>query len=104
LLHSGKRAFEMDIAVETLTNLSPWTWVIFGMILCAAEMAAPGSFVVWVGLGAISTGVVLAIAPPLGLWALIAFAFFSLAFSLAGYRLFPSHRARPVDTLPEIGA
>ena len=94
----------MEIAIETLTNLSPWTWVIFGMILCAAEMVAPGSFVVWVGLGAIATGVMLAIAPPLGLWALIAFAFLSLAFSLAGYRIFPAHRAKAVDMPPEISA
>ena len=83
----------MSIYIEALTAVSPWTWVIFGMILCAAEMAAPGSFLIWIGLGAIATGAILALAPPLGLWALILFAFFALAFALLGQRFYGARRS-----------
>nr|WP_264185706.1 NfeD family protein [Roseicella aerolata] len=40
-------------------------WILAGLLLLAAELALPGIFLVWVGLAAIGTGiVVLAALPP----------------------------------------
>lgn len=40
-----------------VTELGPWTWWILGLILLAAELAMPGVFLVWIGLGALATGI-----------------------------------------------
>ncbi|MFI5014189.1 MAG: NfeD family protein [Hyphomicrobiales bacterium] len=41
--------YELDLA-------SPWTWVIAGVILVALETAAPGFFLIWLGLAALVVG------------------------------------------------
>ena len=39
-------------------NLEPgWVWAIVGVLLLAAEILAPGVFLVWVGIAAIVTGI-----------------------------------------------
>jgi inner membrane protein len=40
-----------------VTNLGPWAWIVLGLVLMAAELAAPGVFFLWLGLAAILTGV-----------------------------------------------
>jgi membrane protein implicated in regulation of membrane protease activity len=35
---------------------SPWSWAIGGVILMALEMAAPGFFLIWLGLAALIVG------------------------------------------------
>jgi inner membrane protein len=37
---------------------SPWSWAIAGVILIALEMAAPGFFLIWLGLAALIIGLV----------------------------------------------
>ncbi|TCZ57924.1 NfeD family protein [Roseicella aquatilis] len=40
-------------------------WILLGLLLLAAELALPGVFLLWVGLAAIGTGIlVLAVLPP----------------------------------------
>jgi len=40
-------------------------WILAGLLLLAAELALPGIFLLWVGLAAIGTGIlVLAVLPP----------------------------------------
>ena len=36
-----------------------WAWAIGGMILMVGELLAPGIFLIWLGLGAVLTGLVL---------------------------------------------
>jgi membrane protein implicated in regulation of membrane protease activity len=43
---------------ETFTTLGTWNWLIFGIILMALELIAPGVFLFWLGLAASLTGLV----------------------------------------------
>ncbi len=76
---------------------TPWLWWIAGAVLVGLELAAPGVFLLWIGLGAAATGVVLALWPALPLtWQLLLFAalmFASLAAGVAVQRR--ANRAGP---------
>ncbi len=41
-----------------LNELGPWTWIILGFVLLAAEIAAPGVFLIWIGLAALVVGII----------------------------------------------
>ncbi|WP_260582188.1 NfeD family protein [Sphingopyxis sp. PET50] len=44
---------------DWLTNLEPhWAWLSLGVLLAAAEIVAPGFFLVWIGAAAIATGLI----------------------------------------------
>jgi inner membrane protein len=43
---------------EMFTTLGTWNWLIFGIILMALELIAPGVFLFWLGLAALLTGLV----------------------------------------------
>ncbi len=80
---------------------SPWPWVIAGALLVGLEIVAPGVFLLWIGLGALTVGLVLLGAPELALpWQLLAFALAmpaSLAIGFAIQRR--SRRSASDDTL-----
>lgn len=38
-------------------GIGGWSWVLFGLLLMALEMLAPGFFFIWLGLAAFCTGV-----------------------------------------------
>ena len=65
---------------DWLTNLEPhWTWLSIGILLAAAEIVAPGFFLIWVGVAAIATGVIAWIVPlsvplQLGIFGVLSFA------------------------------
>lgn len=40
-----------------LTDLGPWAWFVLGGLLLLAEIAAPGAFLLWLGIAALVTGV-----------------------------------------------
>lgn len=44
-----------------------WHWVVLGLALVVAELAIPAFFVIWFGLGAIITGVCVAVFPTMSL-------------------------------------
>lgn len=47
-----------------LEALGPaWSWVIAGLVLAGAEIAAPGVFLIWLGLAALATGLAAALIP-----------------------------------------
>ncbi|WP_137870118.1 NfeD family protein [Sphingopyxis sp. 2PD] len=64
---------------DWLNNMSPhWAWLTIGVLLCAAEIVAPGFFLVWLGVAAIATGVLAFLLPvgvpmQLGIFAVLAF-------------------------------
>jgi len=43
---------------EAIIALGPWAWIVLGLVLVALELAAPGVFLIWLGLAAIATGLV----------------------------------------------
>lgn len=43
---------------EAIITLGPWAWIVLGLVLVALELAAPGVFLIWLGLAAIATGLV----------------------------------------------
>jgi inner membrane protein len=73
---------------------SPWIWVIVGAVLAALEIVAPGVYLLWIGLGAIVVGLVLAFAPDLpGPWQALIFAVAMLGSLSLGFWL--QRRSRP---------
>ncbi|MBP2550062.1 membrane protein implicated in regulation of membrane protease activity [Neorhizobium galegae] len=78
--------------INLVAWLGPWSWWILGMALLAAEMAAPGVFLIWIGLAAMVVG-----AASLALWGevwwswqlqLVLFAVLSLAITFVGRSYF----------------
>ncbi|WP_422062135.1 NfeD family protein [Sphingopyxis sp.] len=64
---------------DWLSNLEPhWAWLALGVLLAAAEIVAPGFFLIWLGFAAIVTGLIawvlpLAIPAQLGIFAILSF-------------------------------
>ncbi|MFG1288462.1 NfeD family protein [Xanthobacter versatilis] len=70
--------------------LGPWTWFILGGVLLVAEIAAPGAFLLWLGLAALVTG---ALSYVVGLtWQseVLAFAALAVIAVLIGRRISPA--------------
>ena len=43
---------------EMFSTLGTWNWLIFGVVLMALELLAPGVFLFWLGLAALLVGVI----------------------------------------------
>lgn len=91
-----------------LTEMGPWSWWIFGLLLLAAELLVPGVFLVWIGLAAITVG-----AASLALWGMavwgwevqmLVFAVLSVVFVLAGRRVYGRTHASDEPLLNQRGA
>lgn len=64
----------MTTLLETVFDAS-WAWLIAGVAIAGLEILVPGVFLLWIGLGALATGLVLTLLPDLPLaWQLAAFA------------------------------
>ena len=62
--NAGRRGHERPAAAEAVATLGPaWTWILGGLALAGLELAAPGIFLIWLGLAALATGLVAALAP-----------------------------------------
>ncbi|MEN3147848.1 NfeD family protein [Neorhizobium sp. IRAMC:178] len=79
---------------DAVVNLGPWSWWILGVVLLAAELAAPGVFLIWIGAAAIVIGVLSLALWDAAFWSwhvqLLLFAVLSGAFALAGRRFYSS--------------
>ncbi|OED34439.1 hypothetical protein AB833_32410 [Chromatiales bacterium (ex Bugula neritina AB1)] len=66
-------------------ELSPWHWLTAGVLMCAIELFAPTTFLLWPGTAAILTGLITFLIPILG-WELqvALFAMLTVATTLAG--------------------
>ncbi|MBP1848924.1 NfeD family protein [Rhizobium halophytocola] len=75
-------------------ELGPWSWWVAGLVLLAAELAVPGVFLVWIGLGAIATGVLSLLLWGADLWSwqvqLLVFAALSVVSILIGRKFLAS--------------
>ena len=64
---------------EMFSTLGTWNWLIFGFVLMALELAAPGVFLFWLGLAALLVGLVSFALHPSWQAQLLLFAVFALA-------------------------
>ena len=64
---------------EMFSTLGTWNWLIFGFILMALELLAPGVFMFWLGLAALVVGLVSFAFSPSWQTQLLMFAVFAAA-------------------------
>jgi len=62
---------------EMFTTLGTWNWLIFGFILMALELIAPGVFLFWLGLAALLVGLMSFVIHPSWQTQLLMFAVFA---------------------------
>jgi membrane protein implicated in regulation of membrane protease activity len=83
---------------EMFTTLGTWNWLIFGVILMALELAAPGVFLFWLGLAALLVGLVSFAFTPSWQVQILMFAVFAAAAVPVWRRLARSHVAASADS------
>lgn len=80
------------------TELGPWSWWIVGFVLLAAELIAPGVFLIWIGIAALVIGVFSLFLWDAAIWAwqlqLVLFAALSVVFALLGRKYFGRNRGQ----------
>ena len=64
---------------EMFATLGNWNWLIFGVILMALEVLAPGIFLLWLGLAALLVGLLTFIFHPSWQVEILLFAGFAIA-------------------------
>src|SRR3981189_2883805 len=64
---------------EMFSTLGTWNWLIFGVILMAMELLAPGVFLFWLGLAALLVGLLSFAFHPSWQWQILMFAVFAAA-------------------------
>ena len=64
---------------DMFSTLGTWNWLIFGFILMALELLAPGVFMFWLGLAALLVGLVSFAVNPSWQTQLLMFAVFAIA-------------------------
>ncbi len=78
-------------------------WVLAGLLLLGAELALPGIFLLWVGLAAIGTGLVVLLAAPPFWQVALAFLGFLAAGIAVAVRLKRAPHASPSLNTPDAG-
>ncbi len=70
----------------SLSLTGMWGWLVCGLVLMMAELFVPGVFIVWIGIGAVLTGFVVAFFPDLSFsFQLVVFAVFSAISVFLGW-------------------
>ena len=64
---------------EIFSTLGTWNWLIFGVVLMALELLAPGVFLFWLGLAALLVGLLSFVLHPSWQLQLLMFAAFAVA-------------------------
>jgi len=82
--------------LEILTDHSGWSWAILGLILIGGELLAPGVFLIWLGLAALLTGLVVGLFGIGWQGAMLVFAVFAIACVIGG-RLLTRRRSEEPD-------
>jgi membrane protein implicated in regulation of membrane protease activity len=72
---------------DIFATLGVWNWLIFGFILMALELLAPGVFLFWLGLSSLLVGLVSFAINPSWQTQLLMFAVFAVA-AVPGWRYF----------------
>lgn len=75
-----------------------WHWLALGALLIGAEMLLPGTFLLWIGIGALITGLISALYPDLAWqWQLAVFACLSVISILAGRQIWKKFHRETSD-------
>ncbi len=81
-----------------VTDLGPWSWWILAAILLAAELVAPGVFLIWIGAAALVIGAISLALWDTAIWSwhvqLLLFAVLSIAFAILGRRYYGRNQAK----------
>ncbi|MBX3531767.1 MAG: NfeD family protein [Rhizobiaceae bacterium] len=87
--------------VRFFAELGPWSWMVLGGILLAAEIVLPGFFLLWIGIAAVLTG---ALSLQLWDWAqwtwqiqVLVFLVLSLVAAFAGKKVLGASANPPSD-------
>jgi membrane protein implicated in regulation of membrane protease activity len=72
------------------SSLGVWNWFIVGGLLLALEVMVPGTYMLWLGLAAIATGVLSFILPIGWQIQIVLFAIMSVVAVLIGRRIMPT--------------
>ena len=83
---------------EMFVTLGTWNWLIFGVILMALELIAPGVFLFWLGLAALLVGLVSFAFTPSWQVQILMFAVFAVAAVPLWRRLSRSHAGASADS------
>ena len=76
-----------------MESLLWWHWILLGIVLVILELVVPSFTIFWFGLGAILTGLLLAVLPGLPLeWQLLVFSVSSVGFTFFWFRYFRSRK------------
>ncbi|MDF2114197.1 NfeD family protein [Roseiarcaceae bacterium H3SJ34-1] len=67
-----------------------WLWLVAGVLLCAAEAVVPGMFLLWIGIAALATGLVLAVFAFSLPWTLVLFGILTIVSLLLGRKFYGS--------------
>ena len=72
-----------------MENILWWHWIVLGIILIIMEIVVPSFTIFWFGLGAVVTGLLLAMFPEISLkWQLLVFSVSSIGFTFCWFRYF----------------
>jgi hypothetical protein len=83
---------------EMFVTLGTWNWLIFGVILMALELIAPGVFLFWLGLAALLTGLTSFVFMPSWQFQILTFAVFAAAAVPVWRRLARNNAADNADS------
>ena len=72
-----------------IANLTPWHWMTAGVLICAIELFAPTTILLWPGIAAIVTGVITLLVPEMS-WQIqvTLFACLAVATAFAGRQVY----------------
>ncbi len=73
-------------------------WLIAGLVLMLAEVVVPGAFLMWLGLAALGTGLVVQVAEPSFAWQVVVFAMFAAISIAVGLRVRSPRKAALINT------
>jgi inner membrane protein len=90
--------------VEWIIGLDAWAWIILGVVLIGLELAAPGVFLLWLGLAAVATGLVDGMADLSWQASTLLFAALSVVAVLVGRALSRPDVSRETSSLNRRGA
>lgn len=76
--------------MDLLTDLGPWAWFVLGGLLLLAEIAAPGAFLLWLGIAALVTGVLAYVIDLTWQMEVLIFAALAVIAVLVGRRVAPA--------------
>ena len=72
-----------------MENILWWYWILLGIVLILLELVVPSFTIFWFGLGAVLTGILLAVLPAFPIeWQLLVFSATSIGFTFLWFRYF----------------